>query len=139
MFLLRMSSGCYKSFGAVKSYTMNNYYLLGSKEERQVASAFAPKGTKPDYELIPDLNGVNVMPFELTLVKLSVDKNGLMKSDDLNGLNEIWLDYLPNSLAWPLFSEKFKDLVDKSLTGKESIDWIIAKVNGKGEKKILYT
>ncbi|ASU32165.1 hypothetical protein MuYL_0262 [Mucilaginibacter xinganensis] len=117
---------------------MNHYYLISSKEQRQVASAFAPQRTKLNHELIQDLNGVSKMPFELYLVKLSVGKNGLIESDDLTGLNEIWLDYLPNSLAWPFFSDKLKDVVDKSLTGKEGIDWITAKVNGNGEQKEYY-
>jgi len=117
---------------------MSNYYLISSKKKQQVASAFAHENTKLDHELVKDLNRESKLPFELYLLKLSVGKNGLIESNDLTGLNEIWLDYLPNSLAWPFFSEKLKDVVDKSLTGKENIDWITAKVNGNGEQREYY-
>ena len=86
---------------------MEKYYSFSWKDGKEpLASAFAPKGSKADHELIQMLNGINKLPFELSLVKLDVGKNGLIESNDLSDLKEIWLDYQPNSLAWPLMSER---------------------------------
>lgn len=117
---------------------MNNYYLLSWNQHRQVASALAPKGTKLDHELIFELEGANELFFELELVKLTVEKNGIAQSNDLSDLDVIWLDYLPNSLAWPLMSKKMKTIVANNLTGREGINWISAKVNGAGERLTYY-
>ena len=117
---------------------MNNYYLFGVKNKSELASAFAPKGIKLAHELIHDLDGVYELPFELELVKLTVAENGLLQSNDLSSLNSLWLDYLPNSLAWPLLSENIKTVIEKNLTGKECINWITAKVNGNGVKRNYY-
>ncbi|MES2377341.1 MAG: DUF1629 domain-containing protein [Bacteroidota bacterium] len=117
---------------------MENYYLLSGKNSPQVPSASAPKATKLDHELIPELDGKNEIPFELNLVKLSVGKNGLIENDTLAILNELWLDYLPNSLAWPLMSEGLKNIFNDFLTGNEGIDWLIANVNGGNKRKKYY-
>lgn len=85
--------------------TIDNYYILTIKDYPEVASAFAPDDTKLAHELIPELVDADKLPFELRLVKLSVGKNGLIKSDDLSGLDKTWLDLQPNSLAWHLMSE----------------------------------
>jgi len=118
--------------------TANNYYFLTIKNYKEVASAFAPEKTKLSHELIPELDGKNELPFELNLVKLSVGENGLIKSDDLSDIENVWLDFQPNSLAWPLMSERFKNLICENLTGKESIDWIQAKINGENESRMYY-
>jgi len=117
---------------------MSNYFFLCGKNSPQVASAFAPEGTKLAHRLIPELDNANELPFDLELVKLSSGKKGLIKSDDLSSLKEIWLDYQPNSLAWPLFSEKLKTIITMNLTGKEGINWITAKVIGNSEQRIYY-
>ena len=117
---------------------MNNYYFFCWKSVTQVASAFAPKGTKLAHELIEDIEGMNELPFELELVKLTETKTELIKDKDLNGLDSIWFDYQPNSLAWPLMSAKLKLIISDNLTGKEGISWITAKVNGNGENRNYY-
>lgn len=117
---------------------MSNYYLLSGKNNPKVASAFAPEGTKLAHELITELDNVKELPFELNLVKLTVGKNGLIESNDLSDLKEIWQDYQPNSLAWPLMSEKLKSVIEKSLTGNEGIDWISVIVKGSGEQRKYY-
>jgi len=118
----------------------NNYYLLCGKESKKkdLASAFAPKETKLAHQLIPELENVCEISFEFELVKLSIGRNGLIKSNDLSSLEEIWLDYQPNSFAWPFFSEKLKSVIEENLTGNEGIDWITAKINGNGEQRIYY-
>lgn len=117
---------------------MNNYYLLSGKNNPKVASAFAPEGTKLAHELITELDDANELPFKLNLVKLTVGKNGLIESNDLSDLKEIWLDYQPNSLAWPLISEKLKGVIENNLTGNEGIDWISAIVKAPNEQRTYY-
>lgn len=114
---------------------MMEYYLLSGLYSSPVASAFAPEGTPLAHELIPKVGDSLVMPFELSLIKLSVEKNGIVKSSDLSGLNNLWLDYLPNSLAWPLFSYRLMTVVENNLTGNEGINWVKATVNGGGERR----
>ena len=117
---------------------MNNYFLISVKDMPEMASAFAPEGTKLAHELIIELDNVQELPFEFELIKLSIDKGELVENNNLAGLNKIWLDYQPNSLAWPLFSEKLKTIIVNNLTGKEGINWITAKVNGDNEQRIYY-
>ena len=103
-----------------------------------LASAFAPKGSKLAQDLISELNGINKLPFELSLVKLDVGKNALIESNDLSDLKEIWLDYQPNSLAWPLMSERLKSVIEANLTGNEQIDWIECKVKNGSEERTYF-
>lgn len=53
-------------------------------------------------------------------------------------MKEIWLDYQPNSLAWPMLSLKVKSLIEDNLTGREGITWIKAKVNFIEEQRVYY-
>jgi hypothetical protein len=119
---------------------MSNYFLLCGKNSRKVASAIVPEpeGSKLSFELIPALNDVEELPFELSLVKLTVGKNGMVKSNDLSDLKEIWLDYQPNSQVWPLMSEKLKSVIESNLTGKEGMDFIKANVKGNGDHRVYY-
>lgn len=118
---------------------MEKYYLLSCKDGREpLASAFAPKGSKADHELIEELNGVNELPFDLSLIKLDVGKNGLIKSDDLTGIKEKWLDYQPNNLAWPLMSQRLKLVIETNLTGNEQVDWITCKIMGDNEERLYF-
>lgn len=118
---------------------MKEYFLLGCKESRRpIASAFAPRGTKLSQDLIPELEGMDTLPFELTLKKLSVEQTGLIESDDLADVKQVWTDYQPNSLAWPLFSKKLKSVIDANLSGYEGMEWISARVNGEGKEMAYF-
>jgi hypothetical protein len=117
---------------------MKNYYLLSGKNSLRVASAYAPEGTKLAHELIPDLEGFNQLPFEMELIKLTVGKNGIIESNDLSDLNEVWLDYQPNSLAFPLMSEKLKSSIERNLTGKEGIEWIFVFIRHLDDQRTYY-
>jgi hypothetical protein len=117
---------------------MSNYFLLSAKDAPELASAFAPEGTKLSHDLISELENVNELFFELELVKLTSGKEGLLKSNDLSSLKEIWLDYQPNSLAWPLFSERLRTVFTKHLSGDEGVNWITAKINGNSEQRVYY-
>ena len=121
-----------------KKMTTDNYYFLTNKDYTEVASAFAPDDTKLAHELIPDLDGLDEMPFDFKLVKLSVEKNGLTKSNDLSGLDLTWLDLQPNSLAWPIMSERLKNLVVQNLTGNEYLGWISATISKGDENRTYY-
>jgi hypothetical protein len=118
---------------------MKKYFLLSWKKGKEpLASAFAPKESKLGQDLISAINGTNMLPFELSLVKLVVGKNGLIESNDLSDLKEIWLDYQPNSLAWPLISERLKSIIEANLTGNEQTDWIECKVKNGSEVRTYY-
>lgn len=118
--------------------TTSNYYFLCNKEMPQVASAFAPEGTKLSHELIADLEGLSELPFDLDLVRLTVGKKGIEKDFELEKLDTIWLDLQPNSLAWPIMSSKLKNLISSLVTGEEGINWLEAKVSGNGERHTYY-
>lgn len=118
---------------------MEKYFLLSWKNGKEpLASAYAPKGSKLAQDLISELNGINKLPFELSLVKLDVGINGLRESNDLSDLKEIWLDYQPNSLAWPLMSKELKSVIETNLTGIEQIDWIECKVKNGSEERTYF-
>src|SRR5690606_17983105 len=59
-------------------------------------------------------------------------------SNDLSDLKEIWLDYQPNSLAWPLMSERLKSVIEANLTRNEQIDWIECKVKNGNEERLYF-
>ena len=117
---------------------MSKYFSLNWKHKPELASAFALQETKLNHELIPILDDKTFLPFEFELRKVKEGKDGLIISNNLAGLSEIWLDYQPNSLAWPLMSEKLKSVIEKHLTGNEAIDWIQAVVNANGEQRAYY-
>ena len=83
---------------------------------------------------------MNVMelPFDFILKKVTKGKSGIHVSEDISELNNLWVDYQPNNLAWPLMSEKMKDIIIENLTGRESILWINARIKTKDESKTYY-
>ena len=117
---------------------MSNYYLLSWKHTPKLASAEALSETKLDHELIPQLNGKNDLPFEFQLKRVKETRDGIITDENLSALNEVWLDYQPNSLAWPLMSEKLKSLIEANLTGNEQIDWIQCKVKSRSEERTYF-
>lgn len=115
---------------------ITEYFLVSAKSVRGPASsAFAPEGTKLAHDLESDIKDLTELPFDLDIVKLTVGSKGIVKSGDLTGIKDIWLDYQPNSLAWPLFSEKLKKVIEDHLTGNEGLTWVSAKINANGEKR----
>ncbi|MCP9751329.1 hypothetical protein EGI32_10135 [Ferruginibacter sp. HRS2-29] len=103
-----------------------------------VTSAFAPEGAKPAHELIGELTDKNELPFEFNLYLLKEVKGALVQTKDLKDVKKIWLDYQPNSLAWPLLSEKLMTIIENNLTGNENLEWISADINANNEKKKYY-
>jgi len=116
---------------------INKSYLIGYQEKQKVASAFASVGTKLPYELISEIKG-NEVPFEFTIKKITVKNNKAIVTNDLSDIKDIWLDYQPNSLVWPLMSPKLKAIIENNLTVQDSIKWIKAKIYAKNEEKIYY-
>lgn len=110
-----------------------NYYFLAEKIIPSTAFAYASGETPLSHELISNVKGMHELPFELELKKVVSTKIGLRVNNDLSDVKYLWIDYQPNNLAWPLMSEKLKAVIERNLTGKESIDWITTNVNGKGE------
>lgn len=111
------------------------YYLIGVIEnKREGVVANAPKGTKLAHELIFEINGEE-LPFDLNLFKVSITKKGLVESEDFTDFETPWLDYLPNSLVWPLMSLKLKNIIANNLNDNEGIEWIRVKVYLKDEHR----
>lgn len=117
---------------------MTNYYSLVGTVRKGNAIAYTPKGTSLEYKLIRELEGLKELPFEFELKNVRLQKGELLISEDLNDLEYLWTDYQPNNCAWPILSEKFKEVVENNLTGEEGIDWIKAIVKGNGEKRVYY-
>lgn len=117
---------------------MKKYYCLRWSDTTEGASAFYEGKSRLDEELIPQLEGKNQMPSDFKMKRIKECKNGLIIDDDLNRLKEVWLDYQPNSLAWPIMSKRLKNLIDASLTGNEQIDWISCHLRNGDEVRQYY-
>lgn len=101
---------------------------MGLRHSNNVASACAPEGAALAHELIEDVASSGEMQFDFTLKVLSVKHGGIHYSNDFSLVKRVWADYQPNSLAWPLFSERLKALIEENLTGKEAVEWILCNV-----------
>lgn len=108
--------------------SISKYFSIGFKYNRNVASAWTEFKTPIAHLIEDEVITSQELPFTLIIKKIVSTKNGIETSDDLSGLKHIWLDYQPNNLAWPLMSEKMKELIAIHLTGNEGIIWIMAKV-----------
>lgn len=113
-------------------------YLMGLKHCNNVASACAPPNIGLAHELIEGVVKLGQTPFDFTIKALTVKCDGIHYSDDLSIIKTIWLNYQPNSLAWPLFSEKLKTIIERELTGKEGVKWISSNVCYKNEIRKYY-
>lgn len=107
------------------------YSMSWHKGGNSTPSAFYNEQGILSFELIPQLEIKNSFPKEFTLKKVTETSKGIDVSEDLNGEEEIWLDYLPNNLAFPLISERLKEIIADEISEKESINWIEAIVNYK--------
>ena len=99
-------------------------FFLSPQNIKSVAVACAPEDTPASYKLISKLEGLTTLPFDLTLKDIVFEKNGSKQLSELGKLKHLWFDYQPNSLAWPIFSERFKNLIDSQVIGEKSFDWI---------------
>jgi hypothetical protein len=117
---------------------MNDYFRLVGKSPKEVASAFASDETKMPWELIDEVSEVNELPLDFYLIRLYEENDRLGKSIDLSPLTEVWLDYQPNSLAWPFFSIRLKSIISEYLTGDEGVDWVTIRVKGPDKEEMYY-
>jgi hypothetical protein len=112
------------------------YFLLTWKTVvGSSASGVVPKDIGMDDSLLRSLSNSTELPFDFTLVKITPEANGLEESKDLSSLSEIWFDYMPNYLAWPLLSPKMKEIVDVHLTHDEELYWLSATIHGDQETR----
>ncbi len=107
---------------------MNNVYFMCWKENRSKSafSVFPKKELGLDHEIIPLLEGKNIFLADCYFKKIIVEKNGL-RYEEVKSEDNVWQDYPPNAFAWPIFSERFMNIIDNNISGNECIDWI--KVN----------
>ncbi len=102
------------------------YYWLNYYDNDQAPVAFAPEGSPLGHDLIRDLNNVEVFPYPLRLYEV----NGVNRLV-IGELTDNTVDYLPNSFAFPLMSEKMRSVIETHLYGTECVRWILAPVYGK--------
>jgi len=117
---------------------MSTYYFLSWKHKSQVASAIYEIEDQDSYALLLALEGKQSLPFNFNLKRIKEVKDDIIVDDNLDELDEIWLDYQPNDFLWPLMSEKLKSVVQKNLTGNENVDWVDCKVRKGNEERIYY-
>jgi len=107
---------------------MSNVYLMSWKDDskKYAFSVFPQKKLGLAHEIIPLLEGKNTFLAECFFRKIIVEKNGL-QYEEVSSKDDVWQDYPPNLFAWPIFSERFKGIIDCNISGNECVDWI--KVN----------
>ncbi len=110
-----------------------NYYWLSTNNDKVSTVAYAPEGTPLSYELIGEMNNREDVPFSLELRDVFVTSKLVV-----GGSSDVFYDYQPNSLAWPVMSEKMKSIIASHLTGSEYIEWKSVVINGKGISKKYY-
>ena len=117
---------------------MKYYSIYQNETETDCASAFLPDNiTLSNVELMT-ADDMYLFPVNFTLKRLSLDCNGVNVSSDFSGLNDLWLDYMPNSEAWPMLSERMMETINSFLTGNEKLKWIRCSVEHNEETKYYY-
>ncbi len=109
------------------------YYWLNVYEDDQTPVAFAPEGVPLGHELIKDLHSVDEFPYPFKLHKVEVNDH-IIKGKATN----YTVDYLPNSFAFPLMSERMKSIIEDHLFGTENMRWIHALVVGESKSFNYY-
>lgn len=98
---------------------MKYFYLSWSEGECESGVACGPKGAL-GHEIEKSVRGREETPWEWDL-----DESSNM------------FDYLANTLAWPLVSERLKSVIVENLEGGESVRWIRSCVR-YGNDRVLY-
>ncbi len=117
---------------------MKYFFLSWKRYSNETPSAFSLQNVKSMHELIIELEGKHTMPFDFEIRNIKKTKKGLIVNDEFDNIQAIWLDYLPNILAWPIMSLKMKTIIDNHLNGDEGIDWISCNVYHKNISKIYF-
>lgn len=116
----------------------SKYFLLSPKHEAKIASAFVLTDNEYDHNLIQQLEGKTTAPFDFELKLVTETADGIIVSKDVSKVIDIWRDYQPNNLAWPLFSAKLKSVIESNLTNQEGVDWIKCYIKGPNERRTYY-
>lgn len=103
-------------------------FFLSPLNSKSVAVACAPEDTPASYELISKLERLTALPFDLVLKDILFEKKGPRQSSELGKLKHLWYDYQPNSLAWPIFSERLKNVIDSQTIGEKPFDWLTVTI-----------
>jgi hypothetical protein len=124
--------------------TLKKFYSLHQtdSQSRECASAFLSHSS---------ISNVNDFDFETQikehydrvslkfhLVKLTIESDGISVTDDLSGVEQLWMDWIPNQFVWPMFSEKLKSLIVDSLLPHQKTHWIKCEVTHKEECRFYY-
>lgn len=102
-----------------------NYYWISINNRKVSSIAYAPEGTPVAHELIHDVVGKSMLPFPLELHS-ATDKDYLR----IGGVSDLFFDFQPNSLAWPIMSERMKTIIESHLSGGECIEWKSVQIHG---------
>ena len=89
------------------------------------------------HELIPLLKDKKEFITDCYFKKISVGKDSLIYEDAEENA-DLWTDYPANWFAWPIMSEKLKDIIESNSTRKEGIDFIKMKVRHFSLEKFYY-
>ena len=110
-----------------------NYYWISINNDAVSTVAFSPEGVPVSYKLIDLMVDRKHLPFSLELHNIIV-----ASSIERGDISDNFYDYQPNSLAWPLMSEKMKTILESNLTGNERVNWKTVMIHGKTVSKIYY-
>lgn len=102
-----------------------DYYWISIRNSKVSTIAYAPKGTPASHELIEMMVEKKAVPFSLEVHSVEV-KASLCVGE----VSDVFYDYQPNSLAWPVMSDRLKTIIDTHLTGAENIEWKEILVRG---------
>lgn len=114
----------------------NKYSSLTGKVKRDADIFAYPLEDAPlAHELISKVVFLDELPFEFKLKRVALKKGELTISEIASEMKEYWVDYLPNSLAWPFMSEKMKSIINSKLSGLEGLRWIIVNIYSLSDKR----
>lgn len=110
-----------------------NYYWISINNDKVSTVAYAPEGTPVSHNLIEMMENREDVPFSLELRDVF-----LTSKLTVGEVSDVFYDYQPNSLAWPIMSEKMKSIIASHLTGSEYIEWKSLVIKGKSISKKYY-
>ena len=117
---------------------MIKIFSLGDRLRPKTAFICPKVEMSPLDEIVLKFVREDRLHIDLVLKEVTLKRGKIYKDDDLSKINHLWVDYQPNSFAWPFMSEKMKAIVEANLTGNECIDWIEAEIFANKEKRVYY-
>ena len=110
-----------------------DYYWISINNDIVSTIAYAPKGAPVSHELIEAVETIDVVPFSLELHDVFISETIIQ-----GGRSDVFYDFQPNSLAWPIMSEKMSHIIASHLTGFEHIRWKEISIVGKNTSRRYY-